>query len=185
MSDRREAAQVLALCSWVKKQISKIEDKAKEVADVTYPDEKMAAVINDKVVAYTSRVQRKPELKYDDTFAFTEWVSKHYPTEIEWAVRPRFLTELRDRAIEQGAILGPGGEVCEVAELDEPIVYTTTRLQKDADDVLWPLLSGLLLADLPDFITGAPEPAQPEVKPEVTPEPTDRWTQDAEAGAIG
>lgn len=151
---------MLAMCAWVKQQIKKIEEQAQAEADVTFPDEKTAGSVkdakgDDKVVSYTSRVQRKPEILGRKDFAFIEWVSKHYPTEIEWAVRPAFLTELRDRALDKdGIILGPHGEVCEVAGLDDPVVYTMTKLQKGADKLLEPLLSKVPLADLPDLIAG-------------------------------
>lgn len=152
---RRDAAQVLAMCAWVEQRVKKIKERAQAVADVTFPEEKTAGVVGDKVVSYTSRVRKKPEIRGCKDFAFIEWVSKHYPTEIEWAVRPAFLTQLRDSAMDKdGIILGPHGEVCEVAELDEPVVYTMTRLEKTAGEVLEPLLSRLLLADLPDYITG-------------------------------
>lgn len=151
---RREATQILAMCSWVRKQISKVEDRAKIAADVTYADEKAAAVIDDTVVAYTSRVSRKPELEILDDLGFVTWVAEHYPTEIVSTVRPAFQAMLRDQALTTGFILGPGGEVCEFAKLADPVEYTTTRLVKDADTVLAPKLSGLTLADLPAYIEG-------------------------------
>jgi hypothetical protein len=152
---RRDAVQVLAMCSWVRRQISKIEDSAKVVADVSFPDEKTAAVVDETVVAYTSRVSRKPELEIHDAGEFVAWVAEHYPTEVVSSVRPSFLTILRDNALIAGAILGPGGEVCESAGLADPVVYTQTRLTKDADKALQPILGTLLLADLADYIGGA------------------------------
>lgn len=152
--NRREAAQVLAMCSWVRKQVSKIEDNAKIIADVSFPDEKTAAVVDGTVVSYTSRVSRKPELEVLDETGFVCWVAQHFPTEIVSSVRPAFLTMLRDQALTTGFVLGPGGEVCDSVRLAEPVVYTQTRLAKGADDVLAPKLSGLKLADLPTYIEG-------------------------------
>lgn len=154
---RRDATQVLAMCAWVKKQIGKVEDQAKAVADVSIPEEKAAGLVGDTVVSYTSRVARQPELAITDNDMFTAWVAEHYPTELVQSVRPSFMTVLRDNARIDGAVLGPGGEVCEFAELAEPVVYTTTRLTKDADKALEPVLGGILLADLPGFIK---EPAE-------------------------
>lgn len=151
---RRDATQVLAMCAWVRRQIGKVEDQAKAVADVSIPEEKAAGLVGDVVVSYTSRVARQPELHISDNDAFTAWVAEHYPTELVHAVRPSFLTVLRDNARATGAVLGPGGEVCEHAELADPVVYTTTRLTKDADKALEPVLGAILLADLPDFIKG-------------------------------
>lgn len=148
---RRDSLQVLAMCAWVRKHIAKIEDSAKADADVSMPEEKSAAVVGDTVVAYTSRISRKPELKVTDPDLFTAWVAEHYPTELTQTVRPAFLTVLRDNALQTGAVLGPSGEVCEYAVLDDPVVYTSTRLTKDAD-VLEPLLTRVNLADLPDYI---------------------------------
>lgn len=152
--NRREAAQVLAMCSWVRKQISKIEDNAKVIADVAFPEEKTAAVVDGKVVSYTSRVSRKPELEVLDDVNFVGWVAQYFPSEIVSSVRPAFLTMLRDEALSTGFILGPGGEVCDYARLAEAVVYTTTRLVKEADAVLAPKLSALSLADLPTYIEG-------------------------------
>lgn len=168
---RREAAQVLAMCAWVKRHISKIEDRAKTVADVTFPDEKTAAVVNDTVVAYTSRVSRKPELKILDEGLFTAWVASRWPGEIIQSVNPAFVqNHLYQNAVEHdGVIVDDMGEVCEYAELSDPVEYTTTRLTKNAD-VLEPILSAVSLADLPALIEA---------------EPVDRWSQDVEAGAIG
>lgn len=152
--NRRDAAQVLAMCSWVRKQVSIIEDAAKVAADVTYADEKMAGVVDGTVVSYTSRVSRKPELEVLDETGFVAWVDEHYPTEIVSSVRPAFVTMLRDQALTTGFVIGPGGEVCDAVRLGDPTVYTQTRLVKDAEGVLAPKLSALTLADLPTYIEG-------------------------------
>lgn len=149
---RRDATQVLAMCAWVKKQIGKVEDQAKAIADVSIPDEKAAGLVGDTVVSYTSRIARQPELAITDSDMFTAWVAEHYPTELVQAVRPSFMTVLRDNARIAGAVLGPGGEVCEYAELADPVIYTITRLTKDADRALGPVLGGVSLAELPNFI---------------------------------
>jgi hypothetical protein len=153
--NRRDAAQVLALCAWAKKQIARIEDRAKVVADVTYPDEKTAGVVDGVVVSYTSRVERKPDLVIKDAAKFTDWVQERWPTEIEPTVRDSFIKfVLQPNAVEHdGVIVDDQGEVCQFAELAEPVVYTTTRLQKNADDVLQPYLT-TPLADLPMLIEG-------------------------------
>lgn len=151
---RRDAAQVLAMCAWLEQRIKAIKKKAQDEADVSFPEEKTAGVVDGTVVSYTSRVARKPELVITNDAAFTGWVAEHFPTEIVMSVRPAFLTELQTRAVETGVVLGPGGEVCESAELGEPVVYTTTRLVKDAGTVLEPLLSSLHLAALPEYIEG-------------------------------
>lgn len=148
---RRDALVTLAMCAWLRKHISKIEDRAKVDADVTMPEEKSAAVVGGKVVAYTSRITRRPELKVLDPDAFTAWVAEHYPSEVMQSVRPAFLSILQDQARQTGAVLGPGGEVCDCAVLDDAVIYTTTRLTKDAD-LLEPLLSKVTLADLPEYI---------------------------------
>lgn len=64
------------MCSWVRKQISKVEDNAKIIADVSFPDEKTAAVVDGTVVSYTSRVSRKPELEVLDEVYTTTRLSK-------------------------------------------------------------------------------------------------------------
>lgn len=163
MNERRNAALVLAMCSLVKKRISKIEDAAKAVADVSFPDEKTAAVIGDTVVGYTSRVSRRPAEPFAvlDEGKFVEWVAARWPTEVEMRVRPAFLTELANRAERTGGVLvDEQGEVCEAVKLADPIVYTMTRLQKEADAVLEPLLADQSLSSLPDYIEYADAPQE-------------------------
>jgi hypothetical protein len=155
MSQQREAAVVLAMCAWAKKAISKIEDGAKAIADVSFPEEKTAGVVNDVVVSYTQRIQKRPELKILNPGAFTDWVAARWPDEIETTVRESFLNlTLRDIAVEHGALIDTQGEVCTHAELIDGTTYTMTRLTKESD-VLAPMLEKLSLAELPGFIGGA------------------------------
>ncbi len=156
MTARRDAATVLAMCAWVKKRISKIEEHAKLVADVSFPDEKTAADVDGTVVAYTSRLTRRPSppFEYSDEPAFVKWVAERWPTEIEDSVRKSFIDyHLVPLAVGTGGhLVDDQGEVCPFAKLKEPIEYTSTRLTKDADGVLEPLLTGESLTSLPDFI---------------------------------
>lgn len=153
MSQQREAAVVLAMCAWAKKAIAKIEDAAKLIADVSFPEEKTAGVVNDIVVSYTQRIQKRPELKILNPGDFTAWVAKRWPTETIMTVRESFLPVLRDIAIEHGALIDPDGEVCDACELIDGTVYTMTKLTKEAD-VLAPMLEKVSLAELPAFIGG-------------------------------
>jgi hypothetical protein len=154
---QRNAAVVLAMCSWARKRLAEVEDRAKTAADVAFPDEKMAGVIDGTVVSYTQRVQRKPELKILNEGSFVDWVQARWPDEVVPKVRESFLTKLRDGALEHGAIVDGDGEVCVHAELGDGVVYTATRLTKDADSVLEPELSKLRLPDLIYYIQGAGE----------------------------
>lgn len=157
MNERRNAAVVLAMCSWVKKRIGEVEERARAAADVSFPEEKTAGVLNNTVISYTQRVQKRPELKILNEAAFIDWVGWRWPTEVEPKVRDAWLTELRNRAIEHGALIDEHGEVCPHAELVEGTVYTMTKLTKDADAVLEPELSKLQLPTLVDYIQGLSE----------------------------
>jgi hypothetical protein len=155
MSARREAAVVLAMTAWVKKRISKIEEQARAVADVSYPDEKTAAVVEGKVVSYTSRVSRRPAALFTilDEPGFADWIQRRWPTEVEIAIRPAFLSSLAERAERHdGILIDDDGEVCPHVKLNDPIVYTKSYLQKCADEVLAPLLADLTLETLPGYI---------------------------------
>lgn len=153
MSQQREAAVVLAMCAWAKKAISKVEDAAKLVADVSFPEEKTAGVVNDVVVSYTQRIQKRPELKILNPGAFTDWVAARWPEEIETTVRESWITRLRDMALEHGALVDTEGEVCTHCELIDGTTYTMTRLTKESG-VLAPMLEKVSLAELPAFIAG-------------------------------
>jgi hypothetical protein len=161
MTARRDAGVVLAMCAWARKQLAKVEEHAKTVADVTFPDEKMAAVVDDTVVAYTSRQSRRhaEPLNITDEQGFVKWVAERWPTEIEETVRKSFINLVLVPGASQpgrdGYVFDDEGEACPYARLKDPITYTRTLLTKDADRVLEPLLSMLLLADLPDYIEGA------------------------------
>lgn len=153
---RRDAAQVLAMCAWVKRHISKIEERAKLVADVSFPEEKTAAAVDGTVVAYTSRVTRKPSEPFTvlDEAGFLNWVLQRWPTEVEQRVRPAWVTILSQGFVIDGVLTDGEGEICEHVKVNDPVVYTTTRLTKEADDVLQPLLVNESLASLPDLIEG-------------------------------
>ena len=148
---RRNSAVVLALCSWAIKELREIENRAKDEVDCQYADEQISGVYNDTVISTTKRVSRKPELKILDEPGFVAFVAQHWPTEIVQSVRPAFLEELRNRALDVGCVLGPDGEVCDAAELAEPVEYVATYLKKTAVEVLGPLLD-TPLSKLPKLI---------------------------------
>lgn len=148
---RRPAATVLALCSWAIKELRAIEAQAKDEVDCTYADEQISGVYEGTVVSTTKRVSRKPELKILNEAEFVAFVTRYWPTEVVPAVRPAFLEELRNRALEVGAVISPEGEVCDAAELAEPVEYIGTYLKKGAGDVLAPLLD-TPLSQLPKLI---------------------------------
>lgn len=148
---RRPAATVLALCSYIIKEVRAIEAQAKDEVDCQYADEQISGVYEGTVVSTTKKVSRKPELKILNEAEFVAFVTRYWPTEVVPAVRPAFLEELRTRALEVGAVISPEGEVCAAAELAEPVEFITTYLKKSAGETLKPLL-GVSLADLPKLI---------------------------------
>jgi len=158
VATRRDAAAILGLCQFVKKQIGKIEDAAKAVADVSFPDEKVAGVYAGRVVSHTYRGSRKPREPFTikDEAAFVAWVAERWPSEITAAIRKSFLDNvLIANATEHGGfIIDDQGEVCEHAELAEPVQYIATYVDKNAAEHLQPLLA-VSLAELPAFIEGA------------------------------
>lgn len=155
MTSRREAAQVLAMCQWVKRRLKAVEERAKTVADVSYPSEKTAATVDGTVVGYTQRVTRKPADPFVvlDRQGFVEWVEARWPSEVEKTVRPAFLSVLAMSAEQHdGIVIDDDGEVCPFVKAADPIVYTTTTLAKGSDELLEPLLAHRSLASLTDFI---------------------------------
>jgi hypothetical protein len=156
MTAQRDAAAVLGLCQWLKKQIAAVEDAAKAVADVSFPDEKIAGVYAGQVVSHTYRGSRKPREPFTikDEAAFVAWVAQRWPTEVVGAIRKSFLENLLANAVEHGGfIVDDQGEVCEHAEMAEPVSYLATYLDRNAAEVLAPLMA-VSLAELPKFIEG-------------------------------
>ncbi|CPR79376.1 Uncharacterised protein [Mycobacteroides abscessus] len=157
ITGRRDAAQVLAMISWVRKQLKRIEADANERAEVEFPEEKIKGfvVIDDKKVevSSTTRVQPSAKIKVEDPDRLAQWVQKRWPTEIVPAVRTSFLAQISaDMAANDGCLVDADGEVCPWVGLELPNAYTTTRLLKDADQHLAELLGRRSLADLIWFI---------------------------------
>lgn len=157
VSRRREAAQVLGMISWVRKQLKRIEADANERAEVEFPEEKIKGfiVIDDKKVevSSTTRVQPSAKIKVEDPDRLAQWVQKRWPTEIVPAVRTSFLAQMSaDMVANDGCLVDAEGEVCPWVGLELPNAYTTTRLLKDADQHLAELLGRRSLADLIWFI---------------------------------
>jgi hypothetical protein len=155
VSQRRDAAVVLAMVAYVKKRLAKIEEYARDYADVSFAEEKTAGVVNGKVVSYTSRVTRRPAEPFTilDKDGFARWVGERWPTEVVMTVRPSFLTRLAEIAARYGGtLIDEAGEVCEFVKVNDPVLYTRTSLTKDAEEVLKPLLGNETLDSLPGFI---------------------------------
>ncbi|WP_154021769.1 hypothetical protein [Mycobacteroides abscessus] len=164
MSNRRDAAQILAMISWVRKQLKRIEATANERADVEFADEKVKAHVvidGQKVeVSSTTRVQPSAKLKVEDPDRLAAWVQQRWPTEIVPAVRPSFLAQIVPKmAATDGCLIDDDGEICPWVGLELPNAYTTTRLLKGADENLSNLLEHRSLADLMRLI----ENAEPEI----------------------
>ncbi|WP_423487922.1 hypothetical protein [Mycobacteroides sp. PCS013] len=157
MSRRRDAAQTLGLISWVRKQLKRIEAEANERADIEFGDERVKGhvVIDGEKVEFssTTRVQPSAKLKVEDPDRLAVWVQQRWPTEIVPAVRPSFLAQITPKmAAADGLLIDDDGEVCPWVGLERATAYTTTRLLKDADEHLAPLLEDKTLADLVRFI---------------------------------
>ncbi|MBF9328516.1 hypothetical protein [Mycobacteroides chelonae] len=157
MSNRRDAAQILAMVSWVRKQLKRIEATANERADVEFSEEKVKGHVvigGEKVeVSSTTRVQQGPKLKVEDPDRLAAWVQQRWPTEIVPAVRPSFLAQIVPRmAATDGCLVDDDGEICPWVGLELPNAYTTTRLLKDADAHMSELLAKRSITDLVQFI---------------------------------
>ena len=156
MTRRRDAAVVLAMVAWAKKRLAAIERDARLTAEVEYPGEKTAAVVDGQAVAYVSQVTRKPTepFTYLNEAGFIDWVAQRWPSEIEARVRPAFLAILAEKAeAHDGNLIDDDGEVCPWVKVNDPITYTTTRLEKHAEALLAPLLGHRTLDTLTDYIT--------------------------------
>ncbi|OHU23425.1 hypothetical protein BKG77_07110 [Mycobacteroides chelonae] len=158
MMERRTAALTLGMIQWTRKQLKRIEAVAQERADVEFSDEKIKGHVeidNTKIeVSSTTRVQPSLKLKVEDPERLAQWVQLRWPTEIVPAVRESFLSQLVPKmAAADGMLIDDNGEVCPFICLESPNQYITTRLLKDADAHLGPMLETRSLADLIRYIS--------------------------------
>ena len=171
MSDRRDAALVLAMASWVEKQMKAVKKRAMERIDVELPEESLHASVTvdgERVaVAKSTRVQARPRLKAVEPVRFAEWVQQRWPEHIVPAVAEAWLAELERRMVEhpQGVLVDADGEICMWVELDQPEPYTRTVLARTADEHLAPMLSGQSISSLVAFVENEPVELDQEVTP--------------------
>ncbi|OYN76834.1 hypothetical protein [Mycolicibacterium sphagni] len=155
---RREAAQILAMVAWTKRQLGKIEARAKAEIDVQFAEEKIAATVEvdgkPVVVGYTQMVQPKPQLQVTDPEKFVQWVAERWPTEIVESVRESFLPVLKERCVD-GILIDDQGEPCPFASLTDPDPYSRTFLTKNGEETLTPVLGSWSLEDLVKVIEAA------------------------------
>lgn len=158
MPNRREAALVLAMCSVVKKRIAAIEERAKLIAGVELPRERVCATVDGKVVvATTGRYTKRPRERFTvlDNTGFVNWVAARWPTEVEAvpAIRPAFVEWLAEKArSKNGVLVDDDGEVCDFVKLNDDEAYIATYLAPGGADMLGPLLAEQTLDDLGRFI---------------------------------
>jgi hypothetical protein len=172
-ADLTDPTATLALCRWLKNRIADWEAEAKRSLGLL-AGERKAAVVAGQVIGHVTMTKGRKSARVANETALLAYVKAHHPTEVETLeqIRPAFLKQLLDDAQKKGAMVDSDGVVIDgLIDVVEGDGYPMSKLAEDADIVVASLLSRGQLG-----VNGLKE---------LPPEPTDRWTQDEAAGAIG
>lgn len=164
----------LALCKWLRDRVKEWESDAKRNVGLLQGERK-AAVVGGQVIGHVTMAKGRRTARVTNDVALLAYVKAHYPTEVEALeqVRPSFLKRLLDDAAKKGALVDGDGVVIDgLIDVADGDPYPMSKLAEDADIQIAGLLAKGAL-DVNGF---------KELTP--TPEPTDRYTQDREAGGL-
>jgi len=137
----RDPAATLALCSWLKKQISAWEQDAKASLELV-AGERKAAQLNGVTVAYTNKVKGRKTVKVTNEAMLLEYVREFAPTELEAVeqINSAYRAKLLEGVLKHGRLIGGADEVWDCAEVVEGEPYLTTKLTEEAPIVIAGLL---------------------------------------------
>ena len=118
----RSAAGKLALCRWLKAQVSRWEDEAAAELGML-PGDRSTVMIGDTEVGSVTFARGSRSASVVDEHAFLEWVAEHAPSEVETIrrVRPAYRSKLLAQVKDHGALLDADGVV-----YDDGIVEVST-----------------------------------------------------------
>lgn len=170
-----DVAAEAAVWGLVETEAKKRKDEARAwLAERMGPDLlAVSAIANGETVGRASFVQGKTTPKVTDPDAFRKFVEQYYPGEIVTAVNPAFQTKfMGEVGVVEGVVVDQNGLVVDGVEFRTGSSYVTVTKAKDAREKVAQLLAGGRLSL---------EGIQPDV---IEAEPTDRYTQDREAGAL-
>jgi hypothetical protein len=172
----RDAAFRAFVWQTIAAKASELKDQARAELAAIPAGEVIAARWGDRLLAKASMGKPRTKLVVTDETVFAKWVAERHPSEVVTQVNPAFIKAIEARAKELGlgAVIDTHGEVIPGVEIQtgEPVV--SVRKEKDVDSlsvIAEIMAAGQLSLEVRELT--------------VKPEPTDRWTTDQEAGAIG
>lgn len=166
--DSRQAASILAACSWLKKQIGLIESRAKPFLDLRGGESKNAELPFGDTTAVIGKVimaHGKKSVSVEDWEGLTEWVKERWPQHVRESVDPTWWDKQKAAIAKNGAYYDDAGEVCPYVVVLQSDSYSMTKLDNDvAEEVMQKLLrSGGLFVQLdgtPQLQIESPKPKE-------------------------
>lgn len=157
----REAAGVLAQCKWLRDNIHRWEEAAKNVlAEELAPGERTAAIAPDGTnLGMVTRTTGARSMTINNEAGFIAWVAQRYPTEVERVVRPAFVKLCTEKVKAIGALPDANGEICPHVGLDVSEPWNMVKLSDTADMEMVRMISYQRLMDVvtPKSLLIAPE----------------------------
>jgi hypothetical protein len=169
----RDAAFRAGVWQVIELRAKELKDAAKQELLALEPGDAIAASWNGLGIAKASMTRGRSKLVVTDEAKLLEWLYGMHPSEIISSPNPAYLRQLEQRARELGAVVDQCGEEVPGVELRQGDPYVSVRRQPDA-----PFAVSQMLSDGRIQLDGIKELNPP------APEPTDRYTQDREAGAL-
>lgn len=165
--DSRQAAAVLAACSWLKKQITQIENGVKPFLELQGGESKNAELPHGDGTAVIGKVimaAGKKSVSVEDWKGLAAWVKERWPDRVMESVDPTWWDKQKSEISKNGALYDGNGEICPYVVVLQGDSYSMTKLNDTADEVVQKLLrSGGMFVQLdgePQLSIEAPKPLE-------------------------
>lgn len=130
--ERRGAAAILGIVSYLRKQLKAEEDAAK-VALALRPGERLAIDMPDGTnVGFVTMVNGSKSVYVYDWPKLVAWLKIHYPEAVITTVDPQWWDGRKADILKKGALVSLDGEVCEEVTITEGNPYVATKLDEKA-----------------------------------------------------
>lgn len=178
----RDAAFRAGVWSLIEAKAKEQKDAAKAELRSLEPGDAVSGKWHGQPVAKATMTKGRTKLVVTDEQKFLDWVQEYAPTEIVRSVNPAYMKAIEARAKNLGAPVNLDGELYPGLDLQEGDPYVSIRKADGAEAVIAELfrtgavgLDGIAHAALPPVVDAA----------HLDSLPSNRWTEDQEAGAIG
>ena len=134
-TEKSDAVTTLLIAKWLRDRVKEWEASAKAVLERhMLPGGREPAYLNEIDVGAVTYAKGRREVTITDDQEFARWVQQRWPTEVEVVVRVRdsFVSALKARALNQGALIDDEGEVCPYVEVGHGSPYFLPKPTDDA-----------------------------------------------------